>query len=584
MNAPGGSIGTINPNFNNNGDSVREVSAKAKESSNGGDGGLKIRLTNNSGLIKDADWGFSWKTLIFGAFVPLLRGDLAWFFIGIFLAVCTFGFAWLVFPFTYNKIYVKKLLAQGFYPLDEESRKTLVNAGIILDKGPIVRPMETTTDGIPDTPQVKGPSGESSGWICPFCEKKNSRENNFCFSCGQARVQARPVCPKCGREYEGDMNFCPSCGTPLHTHEKAGGSGEATAEMPEHHEPPPVRGETGPVVVNPSSSHSEKIIIGLLAVVGIAALVLFFMKGEAIKSFFGSETGEITTEGRAEIPSTEAIAQEKRIVGQTMKPLITSSQAGESNLGFRIALYCSEQKATMKDLALELGQIMEGARNGDPEAMDMLGYIYENGRCIEKRSAAAAVWYEKAANAGLPEAMNDIGYMYLNGIGVPRNDVAAANWFRKAAGLGNPEAMNNLGYMFTRGRGVKKNQAQAAIWYQRAANLGQPHGMKNLGHAYMYGLGLPQDQQLGKKWLLEAAEAGEPNAMYSIARMYEHGVGGVQDYGESARWYKKASLLGHDGALRGLANLYKKGLGVGRDFSEAEKLVEIADQIKRKSY
>jgi hypothetical protein len=71
---------------------------------------LKIRLTNNTGLIKEADWGFSWKTLKFGAFVPLVRGDLAWFFIGIILAGCTFGFALLVFPFTYNKIYVKKLL------------------------------------------------------------------------------------------------------------------------------------------------------------------------------------------------------------------------------------------------------------------------------------------------------------------------------------------------------------------------------------------------------------------------------------------------------------------------------------------
>lgn len=380
------------------------------------------------------------------------------------------------------------------------------------------------------------------------------------------------------------MNFCPSCGMPLQSEEKAEGPGKATMEMPEQHAYPPVREESGPVVVNSSSFHSEKMIIGLLVVVGMAVLVLFFMKGEAIKSLFRGEPVGTTTEERAKISSVAAISQEKKVVSETMKPLITSSQAGNSNLGFRIALYCSGQQATMKDLALELGQIMEGARNGDPEAMDMLGYIYENGRCIEKSSADAAVWYEKAANAGLPEAMNDIGYMYLNGTGVPRNDVAAVNWFRKAASLGNPEAMNNLGFMFTMGRGVPKNHAQAAVWFERAANLGQPHGMKNLGHAYMYGLGLPQDQQLGKKWLLKAAEAGEPNAMYSIARMYEHGVGCVQDYAEAARWYKKASLLGHDGALRGLANLYKKGLGVGRDFSEAEKLVEIADQIKHKSY
>lgn len=196
---------------------------------------MKIRLTNNSGLIKEADWGFSWKTLFFGLFVPLVRGDLAWFFIGFFLSICTAGIALLVFPFYYNKIYVKKLLVQGFYPLDEESRKTLVNAGIIRDQGTPPRvepevtksvaeaptPAETIGDAAVRTvpvaatsvPPVSAP--EPNGWKCTSCETENLSEHNFCYSCGHEREKPKPVCPKCGKERQPGMRFCPYCGTAL---------------------------------------------------------------------------------------------------------------------------------------------------------------------------------------------------------------------------------------------------------------------------------------------------------------------------------------------------------------------------------
>jgi len=279
--------------------------------------------------------------------------------------------------------------------------------------------------------------------------------------------------------------------------------------------------------------------------------------------------------------SAEFVIREKSQVNGKIKPLITSTQAGEANLRYRITLLHSENSVDSGELARTVAGIQEKASAGTPEAMDQMGYLLEYGRGHEKSSVEAARWYEKAASAGLLEAMNDIGYMYLDGKGVPKNEVTAATWFRKGADLGNPEAMNNLGYMYTKGLGVPKAHAQAAVWYEKAANLGQPHGMKNLGHAYMYGLGVPQDQQVGKKWLLRAAEAGEPNAMYSVGRIFEHGVAGVQDYEEAARWYKKASSLGHDGALRSLANFYKKGLGVDQDLSEAETLLKRAEDIQR---
>lgn len=290
---------------------------------------MKIRLTNNSGLIKEADWGFSWKTLIFGAFVPLLRGDLAWFFIGIFLAVCTFGFAWLVFPFYYNKIFVKKLLAQGFYPLDELSRMTLVNANIIRDQAGSPRtefkvpqpatipsdPVETTGSPAGGTTPAAAPlvspistAAEPTGWTCGSCMTENAPENRFCFSCGREREKPKPVCPQCGKENQLGMKFCPSCGTSLSSQGDRPGSAQRSVVGQDYHE----TRDDQPIIASRSFPAKGKgfLFLALGALVVISSFLFFYVR-EPIES--GSPTleknisyeGDVV-DGKASVPPSDA--------------------------------------------------------------------------------------------------------------------------------------------------------------------------------------------------------------------------------------------------------------------------------------
>ena len=73
-------------------------------------------------LTKKGFAGFSWTTLLFGAFPALFRGDFATF-IGAFvifliLAIFTAGIgaliASIVWAFKYNKYYTSKLLERGY--------------------------------------------------------------------------------------------------------------------------------------------------------------------------------------------------------------------------------------------------------------------------------------------------------------------------------------------------------------------------------------------------------------------------------------------------------------------------------------
>lgn len=91
-----------------------------------------IRMKNQIGMVKECKVGFSWTTLFFGLFVPLLRGDLKNCAIMGIVGLLTCGLSWLVFPFTYNKMYVKGLLMQGFTGATEIDKDVLVNKGFIV--------------------------------------------------------------------------------------------------------------------------------------------------------------------------------------------------------------------------------------------------------------------------------------------------------------------------------------------------------------------------------------------------------------------------------------------------------------------
>ena len=91
-----------------------------------------IRLKNSIGMVKEVKNGFSWTTLCFGLFVPLLRGDLKNALIMGIVGLLTCGISWLVFPFTYNKMYIKGLLMQGFTGATEADTQILISKGFIV--------------------------------------------------------------------------------------------------------------------------------------------------------------------------------------------------------------------------------------------------------------------------------------------------------------------------------------------------------------------------------------------------------------------------------------------------------------------
>ena len=88
----------------------------------------KLILKNpNTGEIIRAPVGFSWTTLCFGFFPALFRSNFKWAAIQFFLAGPTLTLSYWVFPFIYNKLYVKDLLFTRGFKVEASEKGNLQN-------------------------------------------------------------------------------------------------------------------------------------------------------------------------------------------------------------------------------------------------------------------------------------------------------------------------------------------------------------------------------------------------------------------------------------------------------------------------
>jgi len=65
-------------------------------------------------LVKNGYFGFSWTYLIFGWWVPLIRGELGVAALHLLFTVVTFGLWQFIMAFLYNKQYMTRMLEKGY--------------------------------------------------------------------------------------------------------------------------------------------------------------------------------------------------------------------------------------------------------------------------------------------------------------------------------------------------------------------------------------------------------------------------------------------------------------------------------------
>ncbi|MGO8952922.1 MAG: TIR domain-containing protein [Rhodomicrobium sp.] len=229
-----------------------------------------------------------------------------------------------------------------------------------------------------------------------------------------------------------------------------------------------------------------------------------------------------------------------------------------------------EAGATQNDAEAHLWH-EKAASKGSARAMNILGWLYENGIGVKQDYAKAVEWYGKAAGSGDTGAMANLGVLYENGQGVGQDYAKARELYDKAAAKGYASAMTSLGELYKNGRAVPQDYAKAVEWYEKAAAKGDTDAMIDLGLLYANGEGVPQNGAKAIEWLGKAGGKGDADAMTGLGRRYENGRGVKQDYAKAREWYEKAAAVGDAGAMSNLGWLYYNGEGVKQDYARARE-------------
>ena len=183
---------------------------------------------------------------------------------------------------------------------------------------------------------------------------------------------------------------------------------------------------------------------------------------------------------------------------------------------------------------------------------------------------------QKEAQRGDPTALSLLAFAYQEGRGVPLDHAAAIEWHRKAAKQGEAASQAALGRYFITGMGgTKKQPYRGLYWLRRAAQAGNPDGQALLGVSYLHGIGrnlLRSDPEKAEKWLKAASDQGVAQAEYDLATFYY----GREDYAQTLEWLEKAAAQDHPQAHTLLSTLYQEGYGVAVDEAESVRLLRRA--------
>lgn len=211
--------------------------------------------------------------------------------------------------------------------------------------------------------------------------------------------------------------------------------------------------------------------------------------------------------------------------------------SGSASAGLKEAQTALEQK----DYDSALAEITPLAREGQPDATNLLGRMYQFGWGVPLDVAKARQYYRQGAQVGHIESVNSLRAL---------NNIDFRKEFDKLlpkASQGNPSAQNRIGEMYEFGYGVDRNPANAYDYYRRAAEQGYVGAQHNLARSYNFGTGIEQDFAEAEKWYRVAAKKGYTKSMFFLGTLYSNGHGQDNSTDQDITayaWMSNAAALG----------------------------------------
>lgn len=250
---------------------------------------------------------------------------------------------------------------------------------------------------------------------------------------------------------------------------------------------------------------------------------------------------------------------------------------------FLLGSYYAKGEAGLKpDGQKAVALLTKSAEGGVAGAQAYLGYIYGEGRLVQRNFDLAVYWRELAAANGSTADKWSLGNAFLYGFFLPKDQIKALFWISQAAEEGDANAILKLIEIFEN----LKNEEQLAKWKAKfasmeleAAKKGNVDAMAAVAKKYMGGKdGLPRNRPQAVYWYLLAADKGNIAAMERVAKMYATGRFLPKNPEKAQFYFEKLAQNDNTYSLK-LASLYAEGAeDFPKDAALAAKWYEIAAQ------
>ncbi len=153
--------------------------------------------------------------------------------------------------------------------------------------------------------------------------------------------------------------------------------------------------------------------------------------------------------------------------------LRTAADQGDTRSMMGVAYLHQDASDKRFDPVLAFTYFKRAAEAGSAEGQFELAKSYEKGVGVAPDPAQALHWYEESAKQGFPDALNDMGFLYFQGeLGLPKDAAKGIDYFRQAADLRHPEAMFNYARMIDLGQIKGQGPKDAARYIYSSIRIG----------------------------------------------------------------------------------------------------------------
>jgi TPR repeat protein len=256
----------------------------------------------------------------------------------------------------------------------------------------------------------------------------------------------------------------------------------------------------------------------------------------------------------------------------------------EANLTARFTTDLPQVKHHRVEEDTGMVRIAEAAEWGNPEALTLLGRLYEEGLGVDRDLLLAAEYYiravrfdsprgsqllwklvqkdefrkrlEEQSKVNDPVALFDWAGLTALQYDQTLNDQKALELLEKSAAAHHAPALNELGLCFYQGRWVAQNKNTAIAEWNEAASYGSKEAKVRIAAAKVTGDFEDHEYHVYLPMLFDAAQEGALIAQLALAYCYEFGYGLQKNKGEAARLYRICAQRGSQNAFYSLKRMY----------------------------